>query len=106
MEDREELRERLVAKFGTSISLAAESPALAELLDEIDVLNPVPRAREEEDDGYQKHYVEGYNKTEYSRVNYSRYDKTDEGHYTGTANGNGAGDEAIVARLREQLELS
>lgn len=106
MEDREELRERLIAKFGTSISLAAESPALAELLDEIDVLSPVPRTRAEEDDGYQKHYVEGYNKVDYSRVNYSKYDKTDEGHFTGTANGDGAADEAIVARLRQQLEIS
>ena len=104
MEGREELRERLVAKFGTSISLAAESPALAELLDEIDVLSPHPRAMDD-DDGYDKFYTEGYNKEDYSRSAYTKYDKTADEASAVAANGNGAADEAIVTRLREQLEV-
>lgn len=85
----EELRRRLVARFGPSINLESNSSVIRELLDEIDFLNPNIVA----DDQYDRTYTEGYNKEDYSKGSYSRYDKT-----------NDEWDESIRERIQPELD--
>lgn len=76
----EELRRRLVAKYGTNVNLDTSSRAVSALLKELaaDLLaDPIGEAAA----GYQKTYTEGYNREGYSRADYTRYDRTDGSIY-------------------------
>lgn len=99
----EDLRKRLLARFGPTLDLEARPEILSEILTEIGRESFDPRVA-----GYQKTYTEGYNKEGYSRANYSRYDRTDD--LAALVNRELVEqirpefDSFIVDRLREQLQ--
>lgn len=71
----ENLRKRLIAKYGTELNLESRDDLLNELIKEISAEAFIPIGLK---DGYDKHYTEGYNKMDYSKSDYSRYDKTND----------------------------
>lgn len=102
----EDVRRRLLARFGPSIDLETNPELVNEIVAEI--------AREEPFGSinlasYDKTYTEGYNKEDYSRSAYTRYDRTDDGHIW--EEGQNALvlpelDRLVVDRLRQQFGLS
>ncbi|HEX8451600.1 MAG TPA: hypothetical protein VF647_05865 [Longimicrobium sp.] len=90
------LRQRLVAKYGTSVNLEAGSPVASDILRDL-VHELSADDSESEEAGYDKSYVEGYNRQDYTRTNYSRYDRTDDTVAE-------AGGEQIGAEIRPELD--
>jgi hypothetical protein len=72
----DDLRKRLIAKFGTSVNLEAGTPVVRELLAEIAA--ELAEGDNPPSPNYNKSYTEGYNKEGYMRADYNRYDKTYE----------------------------
>jgi hypothetical protein len=94
----EDLRRRLVAKYGTDVNLEASSQVVSDLLRELasglgEKVVFEPGAVE----AYDKTYTEGYNKEDYSRSSYIKYDRTDGGIYEDIF-------ENVFAEIRPELD--
>jgi hypothetical protein len=94
----EDLRRRLVAKYGTGVNLEASSQVVSDLLKDLAsgfagkvVFDPGSVM------AYDKTYTEGYNKEDYSRSSYQRYDRTDGGIYEDIF-------EKVFAEIRPELD--
>ena len=93
----EDLRRRLVAKYGTGVNLEANSQVVSDLLKELasgigDVAIDPGTVM-----AYDKTYTEGYNKEDYSRGSYQRYDRTDGGIFEDIY-------ENVVSEIRPELD--
>jgi hypothetical protein len=94
----EDLRRRLIAKYGTGVNLEANSQVVSDLLKELAsgigdqaILDPGTVM------AYDKTYTEGYNKEDYSRGSYQRYDRTDGGIFEDMY-------EDVLSNIRPELD--